>query len=45
MAHFLKRCRICGIVVNQCRCSSLEKEVELVVCVRCALELAKMKDK
>lgn len=35
MGHFVEKCAICGVVINQCRCNACDKEVRLSVCVKC----------
>lgn len=33
--HFITFCRVCGIVVAQCRCPSKEKAVSYITCDKC----------
>ncbi len=35
MSHFIRKCKVCGVVVAQCRCPDRNKFVELVVCDNC----------
>ena len=34
--HFMEVCKVCGTVVNQCRCPSLDKDKRMVICRACA---------
>lgn len=36
MEHFIEKCKLCGAVINQCRCPSKDKEIRYGVCVACA---------
>ena len=35
MSHFIERCQNCGIVINQCRCPSKDKEERWSLCEDC----------
>lgn len=32
--HSIKKCKVCGEIVQQCRCMSHNKPIEYVVCVK-----------
>lgn len=36
MSHFIKKCGSCGIVLEQCRCPSSDKEIYWGTCIACA---------
>ena len=36
MAHFIKKCKVCQVVMAQCRCPSPDKEIQWDVCAKCA---------
>lgn len=36
--HFITKCKICGIVISQCRCMSKDKTEILEVCDDCLKE-------
>lgn len=38
MSHFIQKCKVCHVVITQCRCPSPDKLVTYVTCVRCALK-------
>jgi hypothetical protein len=39
MGHYMKRCKYCGIVFEQCRCADLNKPVIWGVCNVCQTSL------
>ena len=38
--HFVTKCKYCGVIINQCRCISKDKEVKYATCGTCAQKLA-----
>jgi len=36
--HHCIKCKVCGIIVSQCRCADKNKTVRLVVCTECELK-------
>ena len=35
MNHFIKKCKECDVVINQCRCADPRKEVIYTLCKKC----------
>jgi len=35
MGHFIKKCRLCSVVISQCRCPSLDKQLLFGICQEC----------
>ena len=35
MSHFKVLCRLCGILISQCRCASEDKEIQYEICAKC----------
>ena len=35
MRHFIKKCRLCAVVISQCRCPSLDKQSLFGICQKC----------
>lgn len=36
--HFKKICRVCGTIIAQCRCPSLDKAVIKGICEKCRIQ-------
>lgn len=34
--HFIRKCKVCGDVIGQCRCPDLNKKVEYGLCLKCS---------
>jgi hypothetical protein len=34
--HYIERCKVCGVIISQCRCPSKDKEEWLSICLECA---------
>jgi len=35
MSHFIKYCKLCNVVMSQCRCPSRDKEIQYGTCDKC----------
>lgn len=42
MEHFKTVCRVCEVIINQCRCPSNDKTVESVICSKCHTQRKEM---
>ena len=34
--HFITKCKICEVVIAQCRCPSMNKSVTYIICKKCS---------
>jgi predicted nucleic acid-binding Zn ribbon protein len=41
MSHYIKKCKECGAVIEQCRCFALDKTVTYGLCEDCKAKMPK----
>lgn len=35
MSHYIRKCAVCGVVISQCSCMTLDKTVSWGICDKC----------